>query len=127
MKLTPPVPLTPGQCDWLFNNRGYRCGAAATVGYTNSAASTWRSVAAVFAGSANTGALYVNAALIGTDTNTRSLTAGPAALHAAPDATLVAASGQSAHVLIFPAALTLAQIKAVHNLLGYQYGLPTVP
>lgn len=32
MKLTPPVPLTPGQCDWLFNNRGYRCGAAATVG-----------------------------------------------------------------------------------------------
>jgi hypothetical protein len=31
-----------------------------------------------------------------------------------------------AHVLAFAGQLSHAQVKAVHNLLGYQYGLSTV-
>ncbi len=99
--------------------------------YNNSAAATWRSVAVVWAAASNTATLYVNAVSIGADSVTRSLTAGPAALAAAPDGTLIANNSgvlacSLAHPMIFGAALTLAQIKAVHNLLGYQYGLATV-
>jgi hypothetical protein len=98
----------------------------------NSAADTYRSLALVWTGSSNSVTLYTNAASVGTDSVTRSLTAGPAALGAAIDGTLKANAGASmtnnslAHVLVFAGALTLAQIKAVHNLLGYQYGLSTV-
>jgi hypothetical protein len=94
--------------------------------FNNSAASTWRSVACVFAGSANSEQLYVNAASVGTDTNTRSLTAGPFAFGSAIDATLKF-NGLVSHALLFAGALNLAQIKAVHNLLGYQYGLAVMP
>ncbi len=102
--------------------------------FNNSAADTWRSIAAVWAASSNVGNLYVNAALVagGGDTNTRSLTAGPIALGASPSGTLIAnpsaamANANLAHAIVIPAALTLAQIKAVHNLLGYQYGLSIV-
>jgi hypothetical protein len=94
---------------------------------------TWQSVAAVFPGSTNTASLYVNAALIGTDTNTRSYSAGPAALGAATDGSSICNPSNTmpncklAHALVFPGALSLAQIKALHNLLGYQYGLAIVP
>ena len=98
----------------------------------NSPVDTYRSLAVTWAASSNNATLYINAASIGTDSNTRSLTAGPASLGASPTGTLLcnAAAGMAnckvAHVLVFPAALTLAQIKAVHNLLGYQYGLSIV-
>ncbi len=99
--------------------------------FNNSAAATWRSVAVVWAASSNTATLYVNAASIGADSVSRSLTAGPATLAAAPDGTLIANNSgvlacSLAHPMVFGAALTLAQIKAVHNLLAYQYGLATV-
>jgi hypothetical protein len=93
--------------------------------FTNSAASTWRSVAVTWAAASNSATLYVNAASIGSASNTRSLTAGPATLGAAIDGTLKL-SGQIAHLLVFPAALSLAQVKAVHNLLAYQYGMALV-
>jgi hypothetical protein len=60
------------------------------------------------------------------------LAAGPLSLGAAPDGSLICNPSNGmvnhnlAHVLVFPVALTLAQIKALHNLLGYQYGLATV-
>jgi hypothetical protein len=94
--------------------------------FTNSAASTWRSVAAVWAAASNSATLYVNAASIGSASNTRSLTAGPAALGAAIDGTLKL-DGKIAHLLAFNTALSLAQIKAIHNLLAYQYGMALVP
>jgi hypothetical protein len=98
----------------------------------NSSSDTYRSLALVWAGSSNNVTLYSNAASIGTDTVSRSLTAGPLSLGAAIDGTLKANSGGGmannslAHILVFPTALSLAQIKNVHNLLGYQYGLPTI-
>jgi len=92
---------------------------------SNGTPNTWRSLAVVWAASSNTGTLYVNAASIGADANTRSLTVGPAAIGAAGDGTLKT-TGNVAHVMLFAAALTLAQVKAVHNLLGYQYGLSLV-
>lgn len=33
MKLSPPFPLSPGRCDWLFNHRGYQCSEAASSGF----------------------------------------------------------------------------------------------
>lgn len=93
----------------------------------NSPADTWRSYAVVFAAGSNNVSMYVNAALIGTDSNTRNFTAGPASLGAAIDGSDVANSYRIAHAIILPAELTLAQVKAVHNLLGYQVGLSIVP
>jgi hypothetical protein len=98
----------------------------------NSPADAYRSIAVVWAASSNTATLYANAASVGSDTNTRSLATGPLSLGAAPDGSLICnpsngmANQNLAHVLVFATALTLVQIKALHNLLGYQYGLATV-
>jgi hypothetical protein len=96
----------------------------------NSAADTWRSVAVVWTGASNNATLYVNAASIGTDAVIRSLTAGPATLFGSSAGTLLSGSSLAkadvAHSLVIPAALTLAQVKATHNLLCYQLGVATV-
>lgn len=91
-------------------------------------AATWYSLAAVWPASSNVASFYVNGALIGTATNTRSLGAAPAAsLLASPGGTLIAASGALVHhAMAIPAALNLSQVKALHNLLGYQAGLASV-
>ncbi len=100
--------------------------------FNNSAVNTWRSVAITWADSSNTATLYVNAASVGADSVTRSLSAGRLNIGAAPSGSVGAnpsnamAHCDMAHLICVPAALTLAQIKAVHNLLGYQYGLATV-
>lgn len=101
--------------------------AWATAVQTNSAVDTWRTFAVVWAASSNTATLYVNAASVGAESNTRSLTNGRASLLGANDGTkIVAASGYVGHALVFPAALALADVKAVHNLLAPAYGLATV-
>lgn len=98
----------------------------------NSSSDTYRSLALVWAASSNSVTLYANAATIGADSVSRSLTAGSLSFGAAIDGTLKANPGGGmtnnslAHVLVFSGALTLPQIKNVHNLLGYQYGLATV-
>lgn len=92
---------------------------------SNGTPNTWRSFAVTWAAASNSATFYTNAASIGSESNTRAYTAGPAALGAAIDGTLKA-SGNVAHALVFAGALTLAQVKAVHNLLGYQYGLAQV-
>lgn len=92
----------------------------------NSPNNTWRSVAVTWPAASNNATLYVNAVSIGTDGNTRNYVAGPATLGAAIDGTLKSAAELS-HVLIFSSALSLAQVKALHNLFVHQYtGLATV-
>lgn len=91
----------------------------------NSAIDTWRSVAVVWTGASNTVTLYVNGASIGADSVARSYAAGKIALHSSVAGTF-ANNGDTGHFIAIAGALTLAQVKAVHNLLGYQYGLATV-
>jgi len=96
-------------------------------------ADTFMSAAIAWVGSSNEHSVYLNAAYqYNSSSYARSLVAGPLVLGAAPNGALIAnpsnamANCNLAHVLVFAGNLTLAQIKAVHNLLGYQYGLATV-
>lgn len=97
-----------------------------TATQSNASGDTWRSFAVTWASASNTATFYVNAALIGTESETRNYTAGPLTLNAEPDGT----DGDTVHkigaVLVFAAELTLAQVKAVHNLFCPHYGLATV-
>jgi hypothetical protein len=92
----------------------------------------WTSLAATCAVGTNTIKLYANGVLIGTDTPTYGFVAGKASLGAAPDGTLISNPSnavqyaEAAHCMAFNATLSLAQIKAVHNLLAYQYGMASV-
>jgi len=92
---------------------------------SNAVNNTWRSFGLTWPSSSNVASFYVNAAAALTETETRAFTAGPATLGAAIDGTLKS-TANLAHVLVWAAELTAAQVKAVHNLLGYQYGLATV-
>jgi len=95
--------------------------------FQNSAAATWRTISLMHTASSNAIALRVNAATVGTDSPTKTLVVGPANLGAAQDGTLACASGDLvAHVLLFAASLTNAQITALHNLFAHQYGYATV-
>lgn len=97
-----------------------------TAKFTNSAASTWRSLGLTWVASGNAAKLYVNAAAALTETNTRALaTSHPLALAGSPTGTLLASS-DLAHVIGWAGELTAAQIKSVHNLLAHQYGLSLV-
>jgi hypothetical protein len=93
--------------------------------YLNSAADTWRSIAVRW-DSANLTTLFVNGVQIGQDTVARNFTAGPLAIGAAPDQGSQAQSADLAQVMFFNMSLSLAQVKALHNLFCYQYGLATV-
>lgn len=101
-----------------------------TAQYQNSAADTWRSIAVTWPAASNSASLYVNGALIGTEAETRNYAGGSIFLGAAPDDTLMvgAQSFNNAiqHAMMWSAELTLAQIKALHNLFAYQYGMTTV-
>lgn len=93
---------------------------------SNGVGAQWRSVAAVWTGSSNTGALYVNGASIGSDSNTRSYTADVVSLGAAGDGSITLDGGRLQNVMAFNKALSLAQIKALHNLFAYQFSLAEV-
>lgn len=104
-------------------------GSGASDGQQNSPVDTWRSVAISWASASNTHKIYGNAALLSTVTVVRSYVAGPASLGAFFDGTQKmenATDARVAHAMIWNAELTLAQIKAVHNLFAYQVGLPLV-
>ena len=92
---------------------------------SNGTPDTWRSFGITWAAASDVANFYVNGAAALTESETRSYTAGPISLGAAIDGTLKT-TGNVAHILVFAAQLTFAQVKAVHNLLGYQYGLSTV-
>lgn len=90
-------------------------------------ADQWVSVAVVWAASSNSATLYVDGVSIGSASVTRSLASGGyVSLGAAPDGTLKA-TGDVAHALAIPAALTAGQVGALHDLLAYQYSLPAAP
>lgn len=97
-----------------------------TATQSNASGDTWRSFAVTWASASNSASFYVNAASIGSETETRNYTAGPLVINAEPDGT----DGDTVHkigaVIIVPAALTLAQVKAVHNLFCGHYGVATV-
>lgn len=90
------------------------------------AALAWKSVAVVFTGSSNNASLYVNAALVGTDTNARSYSANVVSVGGKNDGTLTIQGGRVQNVMAFNKALSLAQIKALHNLFAYQFSLTEV-
>lgn len=96
--------------------------------YLNSPTNTWRSVAITWPYNSSTPTMYVNAASLGSDTNTRTTLTKSIGFGATSADTLQIDTGNHyiGHALAFNAELTLAQVKAVHNLLGYQYGLATV-
>ena len=96
-----------------------------TATQSNGTPNTWRSFAVTWAAASNTANFYVNGAAALTESETRSFAAGPVSLGAAIDGTLKT-TGNVAHAMVFAGQLTFAQVKAVHNLLGYQYGLATV-
>lgn len=114
-----------------YNNQYYEpyLGGAeswTTARYQNNVGDTWRSFAVTWASASNEANFYVNAALIGAETETRNFTAGPLVINAEPDGTDGDTVQKFGAVLVFPAALTLAQIKAVHNLFCGHYGVATV-
>jgi hypothetical protein len=100
--------------------------AWSTTIQANSPVSTYRSLAVVWSASSNTANMRVNAVALGPESMTRSYVAGPASIGAASDGT-AGYSGYVAQILVFNAALTTTQIKALHNLFAYQYGLALVP
>lgn len=94
---------------------------------SNGTADTWRSFALVAAAASNSITMYTNAASLGADTETRNTYANKIELMASIiGAAPLLTGGRVAHALAFNAALSAGQIAAVHNLLGYQYGLATV-
>lgn len=101
-----------------------------TAQYENSAADTWRSIAVTWAAASNTANLYVNGALIGSESETRNYAGGSIFLGAAPDDTLLVGAqsfnNAIAHCMMWADDLSMAEIKAVHNLFAYQYGMATV-
>lgn len=96
-----------------------------TATQSNATPDTWRSFGITWAAASNTANFYVNGAAALTESETRTYAAGPLSLGAAIDGSLKT-TGNVAHVLVFAATLSFAQVKAVHNLLGYQYGLSQV-
>lgn len=93
---------------------------------SNGVGAAWRSVAVVFTGSSNNGTLYVNGASIGTDSNTRSYSAGVVSVGGENDGTNLIQGGRLQNVMAFNKALSLAQVKALHNLFAYQFSLAEV-
>lgn len=93
---------------------------------SNASGDTWRSIAISWPAASNVASFYTNAALIATESETRNYSAGPLVLNAEPDGTDNDTVHKYGQVLVFAAALTLAQVKAVHNLFCAQYGLATV-
>lgn len=94
------------------------------------ASTSFKSFAAGWPVASNSASVWLNAAAGSGGTVTRSYSSGPVsvAADAAGGNKCTNASGvQLAHVLIFGALLTTAQVKALHNLFAHQYGLSLVP
>ncbi len=105
-------------------------GVSSLTGFTNAPTNTWRSLAFTLPNGAATGSFYVNGAVVQEDgAIARNFAAGPAFMAANPLGGSIepgATDCRIAHAMVFAAKLPLAQVKALHNLLGYQYGLATV-
>ena len=108
-------------------------GTWANSKYQNSAANQWRSICVTFQDSGDNTKLYHNATLQGTDSQARSYSAGAAFLGQDPSGGKVfnvasaLTNAWMGQAFVIPAELSAAQVKALHNLLCYQYGLAVVP
>ena len=113
------------------NNFGLWQGAI--LGGSVANAGGWISHALSVGSGSNTASYYQNAAFLTTIAPTRNTVNPVASLGCDTGGTNLLnpsnalANCSLAHALVFNGALSLAQIKAVHNLLGYQYGLSIVP
>ncbi len=102
-------------------------GVATGLVQANSPANTWRSLAFTLEPSTK---IWTNGTSVYSGAAVAYNLSGPLVLGANFDGTFpmnpgnAMANADLAHVLYFPGQLSDAQIKAVHNLLGYQYGLP---
>jgi hypothetical protein len=100
--------------------------------HENSAADAYRSIALVWGSGSDVVTAYVNAAVARANSNTRNLTVGPVSVGAAIGGTMICNPSNAMvnanvnHPMCFAGALTLAQVKALHNLFAHQYGLATV-
>lgn len=95
--------------------------------FTNSAANTWRTIAVAFDGSSCS--LYVNGALIGTDSQTRTYVDGKLSLGCAPNGTLpVGGAGINylQHAMYLSDDFDATIVANLHNLFAAQFGLATV-
>ncbi|EEF62104.1 LamG-like jellyroll fold domain-containing protein [Pedosphaera parvula] len=104
-----------------------------TCRFVNDPPDTWRSIAVTFPTGADGASMYVNAVAIpNTDGVGRAYQPGPAVFGTSPSHNYPAnpaaavTNANMAHVMVFNTALTVDQIKALHNLLGYQYGLSII-
>lgn len=105
---------------WIGGSQAFTNGQ-----YENNPASTFRSLAYTTAASSNDHKFYVDGALIGTDTHTRTTVNGAAYL-AGQQGGSNELTGSIAHCLLFNAELPLADIQTLHNLFAHQYGLTEV-
>lgn len=102
-------------------------------GVNNSPTSTWRSIAMVCDPGTSNLHLYGNASSAVGTSYSHSFVNGPFVIGADPaGANILNPSNGMAncaldHILLFPAALSAAQIKAVHNLLAPYYSIALVP
>jgi hypothetical protein len=98
----------------------------ANARHLNSPVNSWRSFASVWPVSNSNLSFYVDASVKPSDSNTRSYSNGRFAIGADTNGAnkCTADIGQ---VLLFNTALSADQVKAVHNLFAYQYGLTLVP
>ncbi len=95
-------------------------------GATNTGTLAWHSLCVTWNNSTEA-KTYLDGALIATEADARTYTAGKLSFGALPDETLGLLDGVTYNnVLLFNATLTLAQIKALHNLVGWQVGLAEV-
>lgn len=96
----------------------------------NSPAGVWRSIAVVWAEFSNNATLYVDAVAVATEAVSRSFSNGPETLFASSSGSLKSGSGLAqadvANAMFVQKACTGAQVKSLHNLLGYQFGLAQV-
>jgi len=93
---------------------------------SNGTPNTWRSFAVTATTSSNDVKFYCNGALLGTITRSRTQVAGNVSLLGMTDGTLICDQVDVAHAMIIKGELALANVKALHNLFAYQYGMVTV-
>lgn len=95
---------------------------------SNATANIWRSIALVWPLASNTCTMYVNAASVGSGSNTRSYANGLVSVGANSAGNLLVTQFATInHVMAFDKALSAADVKTLHNMFAYQFGLADVP
>lgn len=107
------VPLLDGSATW-------------TNAKAANPSDTWCSVAVKWASNSNNASLYLNGALVGTDSNTRTAFDYKGTLYRDLAASFAVWSGRLGQLIQWNAALSDADITRVHNLFAHKYGYAEV-